>query len=567
MKEIGIVSDMIMSTGLLCSPVNFPQCYGGMGATLELDEEQMNAVLDDLYLNVQGFPEMTDEQALKDVVVTAEVYPSMNDFRAGLCRAYAYVPAYSPQLIPLQLCSQDQENMFKAFTKYAGCKTLKEFSKTVLDKTNEIVLGNKYDINENTNVKVSDVKIENYNASIGLELDNESKNVWLARTGLLDKCGYFAEEAVSVNKWLNDHGKTVSFKVRVDPYEEKAEMVAMITDCLGHTSEFSKGLNEDEYQCIKQRAEKYLNEQGKESYKSILNRCISLEKQDKGRTKSPMLLGEISSIFEDYVDDVTISEDPKDSDVTLITLGMTCDNVSYEFEPLRFHSYPIETRDLKEKVKELADSVDPDKMAVEIYSNMDVHSCSLRDILDDCEGMCDDLERLMTDLDDILYDYKQVFFNFEVDKVERPRISRHIGVSYDNDDFSRDTASFRLSLSDDTMRCLYENSSAYAGRYEDWKGEMVVSYVITEDKSGETIEGLEISTRFENVSGNKQYCDWYDNRSLSLDNSERAAIKKAVYEYCEKNGRDIRLEAKDILDERKEMRKQKAEKAQEKTER
>ena len=534
MRKIGFTADMLKDTTILFSPVTSPQCYGGMAAYVSLNADQMHNVLDELYLNISDFPEMTDEQALKDITVTAEVYPSLDNYRAGLCRAYAYIPSYSQQPVPLQLCTADQMDLFSVFTEHTHCPTLQVFSLLVDDKTKNIVSGHKYDINENTQITVNDVKINGYYINTSVSFDKETQNILLARTGLLDKCGYFAEEAVMINKWLQEHGKTVSFELRDSLLaSEDIKIVAVISDNQGKVAEFSKNLNHSEYDCIRRAADKYMREHGKESYDDIMNRCVALEAKERETPKEPIIVDEILSILEDWVDSVTVKQDPKNDDITLISLGITGEEGhTYEFEPLRFNRYPIEVCDFYKELNNLLDNICADDMAVEIYENKEDDK-TLRQIIDECEKMYEALENIEEEIDKCILKNHLLFLNFEIKNIGEGRIDQL-------EEFENDVVAFPLDLYDDSLRFLYEQSffrceNNLPPRYDDYNKELEICFILDVKK-----EEQELAIR---EKGSEEPLCIYS----VLSDCEFDRICDTVWEFNDKTGRCLSLEAKEIF--------------------
>ena len=534
MRKIGFTADMLKDTTILFSPVTSPQCYGGMAAYVSLNADQMHNVLDELYLNISDFPEMTDEQALKDITVTAEVYPSLDNYRAGLCRAYAYIPSYSQQPVPLQLCTADQMDLFSVFTEHTHCPTLQVFSLLVDDKTKNIVSGHKYDINENTQITVNDVKINGYYINTSVSFDKETQNILLARTGLLDKCGYFAEEAVMINKWLQEHGKTVSFELRDSLLaSEDIKIVAVISDNQGKVAEFSKNLNHSEYDCIRRATDKYMREHGKESYDDIMNRCVALEAKERETPKEPIIVDEILSILEDWVDSVTVKQDPKNDDITLISLGITGEEGhTYEFEPLRFNRYPIEVCDFYKELNNLLDNICADDMAVEIYENKEDDK-TLRQIIDECEKMYEALENIEEEIDKCILKNHLLFLNFEIKNIGEGRIDQL-------EEFENDVVAFPLDLYDDSLRFLYEQSffrceNNLPPRYDDYNKELEICFILDVKK-----EEQELAIR---EKGSEEPLCIYS----VLSDCEFDRICDTVWEFNDKTGRCLSLEAKEIF--------------------
>lgn len=536
MKKIGFTTDMLKDTTVLFSPVTTPQCYGGMAANISLNADQMHNVLDELYLKISDFPEMTNEQALKDITVTAEVYPSLNNYRAGICRAYAYIPSYSQQPVPLQLCTADQMDLFNVFTEYTHCPTLQQFSLLVDKKTESIVSGRKYDINENTQITVNDVKINGYYINTSVSFDKETQNILLTRTGLLDKCGYFAEEAVMINKWLQEHGKTVSFELRDTLLtSEDIKIVAVISDNKGKVAEFSNNLNHSEYDCIRKAAEKYLKEHGEESYDDIMNRCVALEAKERTTPEEPIIADEIMSILENWVDTVTVKQDPKNDDITLISLGIKGEEGhTYEFEPLKFNRYPIEVCDFHNELNNLLDNISSDDMAVEIYENKEDDK-TLRQIINECEKMYEGLENIEEEIDDCISENHLLFFNFEIKNIGEGRIDRL-------EEFDKDTdvVAFPLDLCDDSMRFLYEQSdfrceNDLPQRYEDYNKELEICFILDVEKEE---QGLAIREK-----GSKEPLCIY----TVLADYELDRVFDTIWEFDNKTGRCLGLEAKEIF--------------------
>lgn len=538
MKKIGFTTDMLKDTTVLFSPVTTPQCYGGMAANISLNADQMHNVLDELYLNISDFPEMTDKQALKDITVTAEVYPSLNNYRAGLCRAYAYIPSYSQQPVPLQLCTADQMDLFNVFTEYTHCTTLQEFSLLVDRKTKNIVFGHKYDINENTQITVNNVKIYGYYINTSVSFDKETQNILLARTGLLDKCGYFAEEAVMINKWLQEHEKTVYFELRDSLLtSEDVKIAAVISDNQGKVAEFSNNLNHSEYDCIRQAAEKFLREHGEESYDDIMNRCAALEAKARETPKEPIIVDEILSILESWVDSVTVKKDPKNDDITLISLGITGEEGhTYEFEPLKFNRYPIEVCDFHKELNNLLDNISSDDMAVEIYENKKDDKI-LRQIIDECEKMYEGLENIEEEIDTCLPENHLLFLNFEIKNIGEGRIDR---LEDQLEEIEKDIVAFPLDLYDDSLRFLYEQSyfrceNDLPQRYEDYDKELEICFILDVK---EKEQGLAIREK-----GSKEPLSVY----TVLSDCEIDRIFDTVWEFNDKTGRCLGLEAKEIF--------------------
>ena len=395
---------------------------------------------------------------------------------------------------------------------------------------------NKYDINENTQITVNDVKINGYYINTSVSFDKETQNILLTRTGLLDKCGYFAEEAVMINKWLQEHGKTVSFELRDTLLtSEDIKIVAVISDNKGKVAEFSNNLNHSEYNCIRQAAEKYLKEHGKESYDDIMNRCVALEAKERTTPKEPIIADEIMSILENWVDSVTVKQDPKNDDITLISLGIKGEEGhTYEFEPLKFNRYPIEVCDFHNELNNLLDNISSDDMAVEIYENKEDDK-TLRQIINECEKMYEGLENIEEEIDDCIPENHLLFFNFDIKNIGEGRIDRL--EEFEGD---KDVVAFSLDLCDDSMRFLYEQSdfrceNDLPQRYEDYNKELEICFILDVEKEE---QGLAIREK-----GSKEPLSIY----TVLSDYEFDRIFDTVWEFDNKTERCLGLEAKEIF--------------------